>query len=86
VKYSEIIDSGISAIASEFPENVPLKRKTAVLLLLDDPFLADYLRKKYGVEKVAQLTKQVNRVKKEFRANIAYAINNKRSRWVEELA
>jgi len=86
VKYGEIIDGGISAITSEFPENVPFKRKAAVLLLLDDPFLTDYLTKKYGVEKIAQLTEQANKVKKQFRANIAYAINDKRSRWVEELA
>jgi ferrous iron transport protein B len=86
VKYGEIIDSGISHIASELPEDIRFKRKAAVLLMFDDPFFADYLTKKYGSEKIAKLTEQVNRIKKQFRANIGYTINNKRSRWVEELA
>ena len=86
VKYGEIIDSGISAIASGLPEDIRFKRKAAALLLFDDPFLADYLTKKYGSEKITKLTELVNRIKKQFRANIGHAINNKRSRWVEELA
>ncbi len=86
VKYGEIIDSGISTIASQLPENVRFKRKTAVLMLLNDPFLADYLTKKYGSENTAKLTEQVDKIKKQFRASIGHAINNKRSRWVEELA
>jgi len=75
VKYGEIIDSGISAIASGLPEDIRFKRKAAALLLFDDPFLADYLTKKYGSEKITKLTEQVNRIKKQFRANIGHAIN-----------
>jgi ferrous iron transport protein B len=86
VKYGEIIDGGISAVASELPEDVRFRRKAAVLLLLGDPFLTDYLTKKYGSEKITQLTEQVNGIKKQFRASIGHAINNKRSHWVEELA
>jgi len=86
LKYGEIIDSGISSIASGLPEDIRFKRKAAALLLFDDPFLADYLTKKYGSEKITKLTEQVNRIKKQFRANIGHAINNKRSRWVEGLA
>jgi ferrous iron transport protein B len=85
VNYGEIIENNISAIASELPEDERFKRKCAVLLLLDDPFIADHLTKQYGSEKIAQLTENVNRIKKEFRANIGQAINNKRSRWVEKL-
>ena len=86
VKYGEIIDGGISAIASELPEDVQFRRKAAVLLLLDDPFLTDYLTKKYGSEKIAPLTEQANGIKKQFRASIGHAINNKRSHWLEKLA
>jgi len=84
VKYGEIIDSGISLIASELPEEVWFRQKAAILLLLDDPFFADYLTKKYGSEKTAQLTDRANRIKKQFRANIAHAVSNKRSRWIDE--
>jgi len=86
VKYGEVIDGGISAIASELPEDIRFRRKAAVLLLLDDPFFTDYLEKRYGSEKTVQLTEQVDRIKKQFRASIGRAINNKRSHWVEDLA
>jgi len=86
VKYGEIIDSGISAIAPQLPEDVWFKRKAAILLLLNDPFLANYLTKKYGPENTAQLFQQTDKIRKQFRANIGQAINNKRARWVDELA
>jgi len=85
VKYGEIIDTGISTIASQLPEDVHFKRKTAVLLLLDDPFLADYLTKKYGTEKTTRLFQKAGEIKRQFRGNIGQAINNKRARWVDEL-
>ncbi len=85
VKYGEIIDTGISTIVSQLPEDLYFKRKVAVLLLLNDPFLTGYLTKKYGPKKIVQLTEQVNRIKKQFRANIGQAINNKRAHWVDEL-
>lgn len=86
VKYGEIIDNSILDIASHIPGDDRLKQKAAILLLLNDPFLADYLTKKYGPEKTAQLIEQVNKIKKRFRANIGHTINNKRGRWVDELA
>lgn len=85
VKYGEIIDTGISTIASLLPEQLWFKQKAAVLLLLDDPFLAEYLTKKYGTEKIAPLIQQVDKIKNRFRASIGHAVNNKRSRWLDEL-
>ena len=85
LQYGEMIDDGILAIESALPEEMSFKRKVTVLLLLADPFLTDYLREKYGQEKVAQLQKEVDKVKREFKGDFGRAINNKRSRWVEEL-
>ncbi|MHC4487579.1 MAG: ferrous iron transport protein B [Planctomycetota bacterium] len=85
LRYGEIVDDGISAIESELPEDVSFKRKVAVLLLLADPFLADYLRTEYGQEEVAQLKKEVNRVRRQFRGNFGRVLNDKRSRWVDDI-
>jgi len=84
LRYGEIIDDGISAIVSELPEKMSFKRKAAILLLLSDPFLMDYLREKYGREKVAKVQKEVNRVRRKFRGNFGRAINKRRSQWVAE--
>jgi len=84
LRYGEIIDEGILAIESKLPEEMSFKRKVATLLLLDDPFLADYLKAEYGQDKVAQLKKEVDRVRRQFKGNLGHAINNKRSGWVNK--
>ena len=86
LRYGELIDDGISAIESVLPEDVNFKRKAATLLLLDDPFLTDYLREQYGPEKIARLKEGVDRVKRQFRGHLGQALNNKRSRWVDDLS
>ncbi|MCK4790468.1 MAG: ferrous iron transport protein B, partial [Desulfobacteraceae bacterium] len=85
LRYGEIVDDGISAIESELPEDVTFKRKVAVLLLLADPFLADYLAAEYGQEKVAQLKNQVSKIRRQFRGNFGRVLNDKRSRWVDDI-
>ena len=86
VQYGEIIENGISAIESELPEDVDYRRKVAVLMLLNDPFLSDYLENAYGDEKIAQLRKQVNHVRRQFRGNLGRVINDRRSKWVNDTA
>jgi len=86
LRYGTLIDDGIAAITSELPEIMSFKRKIAILLLLNDPFLSDYLTKEYGPQKVAQLTEQVSRFKRQFNGHLGRALNNKRNRWVNELA
>jgi len=85
LRYGEIIDDGISTIESLLPANVSFKRKTAILLMLNDPFLADYLTKEHGEEKVAQLTEQVKAVRRQFNGHFGHALNNHRNRWADEL-
>jgi ferrous iron transport protein B len=53
--------------------------------MLNDPFLADYLTKEYGRQKVAQLTEQVSRVRQQFNGHFGRALNNKRSRWADDI-
>jgi len=85
LQYGSIIDNGISAIESLLPSEVRFKHKSAILLMLNDPFLADYLTKEHGEEKVAQLTEQVKAVRRQFNGHCGNALNNKRSRWVDAL-
>ncbi len=85
LRYGEIVEDGISAIEAELPEDVGFRRKVAVLLLLDDPFLADYLREEYGDVKVARLRGEVSRVRRQFRGNFGRVLNDRRSDWVDEI-
>ena len=85
VEYEEIIERGMAAIESELPEEMSFKRKVAILLLLEDPFIGDYLTEVCGQEKVTQLKQRVNGVRRQFRGNIGQAVNKRRSKWIEDL-
>jgi ferrous iron transport protein B len=86
VRYGEILEKWISTIESNLPDDVRFKRKTAKLLLLGDPFLNNHLECEYGREKIIQLSEQINRARRKFNGHFGRALNNKRNRWVEELA
>ena len=59
VSYGQIIDRGISSVASALPQQANFKRKTAILLLLDDPYLTNHLTKEYGPKETADLAEKV---------------------------
>jgi len=86
VSYGEMVDQGIETLASQLPKDLPHARKTASLLLLDDPFLGQTLTDQYGPPITARITQEINRIKDQCRGNIGHAINNKRSHWAESLA
>ncbi|MFC1675445.1 ferrous iron transport protein B [Planctomycetota bacterium] len=86
LKYGEIVDDGISTIVSHLPKEIGFKRKKAALLLLDDPFIADYLSAELGQEKAAHTKNLANDIKQQFRGNISHVLNNKRSKWVDQIA
>ncbi|MHC4396166.1 MAG: ferrous iron transport protein B [Planctomycetota bacterium] len=83
VQYSAVIEDEISTIQSQLPDDISFKRKIAVLLLLDDPFLTNYLTKQYGLENVDRLKRTVDKLRHQFRGNIGLALNNKRSQWID---
>ena len=86
VRYGDILEQGVSAIESQLPQDNGFRRKLAVLLLLDDPFLPQYLEQEYGHEKVASLKDEANKARDQFRGNVATAIHRMRNEWIEHLA
>lgn len=86
IKYGEEIENGISAVESLLPEDLKYKRKTAMLLLLNDPFLIDYLKNKYDKDKIGELQGEANKVRRHFRGSLGHFINNKRGQWIDDIA
>lgn len=82
--YGDIVEEGIIAIESKLPEDTIYKRKSAILLLEEDPFLMGYFKKKYSEKSVTRLIDAVNNVKKQFGGTIGRVANNKRAQWIEE--
>ena len=86
LQYSEIIENGISDVVSELPEKMNFKRKVAILLLLEDPFLRDYLKQEYGRDKIERLEDLAERIRRKFKVSFGLTINKRRSQWVDEIA
>jgi len=61
------------------------KHKMAALLLLDDPFLVDHLEAELGQDKTVALEELAEKVRRQFRGNIAIAMNRNRGQWIDEL-
>jgi len=85
VRYGDTIEKRISAIESRLPEDLPYKHKLSILLMMNDPFMADYLEKAYDEAKIAPIKKEVNKGRLQFGGNISRAISNRRSEWVDNI-
>ena len=85
IRYGDTIEKRISAIESRLPEDLPYKHKLSILLMMNDPFMADYLEKAYDEAKIAPIKKEVNKGRLQFGGNISRAISNRRSKWVDDI-
>jgi ferrous iron transport protein B len=85
IRYGNIIEEGISVIESDLPQDVRYKRKVSLLLLLNDPFLADYLGERYGSEAILKLREDVSNVRRHFKGSLSRMVNNKRNLWVDDI-
>ncbi len=85
IRYKDDIEKGISAVESSLPEDLPFKRKISVLLLMNDPFMADYLEKAYGKATMAPIEKEINEGRGRFKENISRVISKRRSEWVADI-
>lgn len=86
IRYGDTIEKSIGAIESRLPENVPCKRKLSILLLMNDPFIADYLEKGYDKAQIAPVKKEASKGRGQFRGNISRVINGRRSKWVDDIS
>lgn len=86
IGYGDTIQKRIGAIESRLPGDLPYKRILSILLLMNDPFIADYLEKAYDKAKIAAVKKEVSEGRGRFRGNISRAIGNRRSEWVNDIA
>jgi len=85
LRYGPTIEDCIVGIESILPADAKFKRRTAILLMLNDPFLMDYLAREHGEEKVARLAEQLNKVKRQFSGHFGIILNKRRSRWADEI-
>ena len=86
IRYGDSIEKRIAAIESRLPEDLPYKRKLAILLLVNDPFIADYLEGAYEKAKITLVEREISEGRGQFRGNITRVISNRRDEWVDDVA
>ena len=84
-QYEDKIDKMIAEIESEFPEKLKYKRKKAILLLENDPFILSELKKEIKDEKATSLEEKMNSIKEDFSGDIGRITNKKRHSWVDDI-
>ena len=84
-EYEDKINTMIAEIESEFPEKLKYKRKKAILLLENDPFIRRELKKEIEDEKITSLEDTLKRIKRDFTGDMGRIINKKRDSWVDNV-
>jgi ferrous iron transport protein B len=85
VQYGDVIEDGLLSVESRLPEDLAYKGTISLLMLIDDPFMADYLKKEYGEVTWAKLRKEIDKIKRQYRGNIGRVIINRRNRWIDDV-
>lgn len=85
ISYGNIIENGLSSIASKLSADVPYRRIISLLMLMDDPLIPHYLEETSGKSVVARLIEEAEYIRGHFRGSIHRVINNCRGRWVDDI-
>lgn len=86
VTYGEIIEDEITALKSIMPGDIKYKRKLAVLMLLDDPFLKDYLKEIYGEAAISPMMEKAKDFRRGLSGRITRIVNRKKNQWVDGIS
>nr|WCC90965.1 magnetosome protein Mad17-2 [Desulfobacteraceae bacterium] len=85
-QYGNIIEAGITKIIKQLPEDLHHSRKIAELLLMNDPYILNFLTNKFNTIDIQSINDSVKNTQKCFPGNMNRVINNRRSQWVDDIA
>jgi ferrous iron transport protein B len=84
--YGFRVEDEVVGLAAEMPLEMRFRHKIASLLLLSDPYLEKFLEKKLGKSQASSLMDIAGRARRRLNKNIRALIEDKRSRWADEIA
>ncbi len=85
IQYGDAIEKGIAIVEADLPGSIPYRRKVSALLLMDDPFVEDFVEGRGGKEEIGPVRREVNEIRERFQGNIGLAISRRRSEWVDNI-
>ncbi|VEN73975.1 Magnetosome protein involved in iron transport into the magnetosomes Mad17-2 [Candidatus Desulfarcum epimagneticum] len=83
--YGNLIEDAIASICEEFPPDLDFKRKRAILLLRNDPYLHRRMEDQLGKKIMDKVAENVKTARNHYKGNISWQIINRRALWVDEL-
>ena len=86
IGYGDLIENGINAIEARLRKDFPYKRTASLMILRKDPFILENMRERHGELEIAGLEKELKEITGRFRGNIKHFINNRRNRWIDDIA
>ncbi|HIJ35655.1 MAG TPA: ferrous iron transport protein B [Deltaproteobacteria bacterium] len=83
IEYGDALEEGISTIEAGIPTTIPYRRKAASLLLMNDPFVENFLEGRSDTEELGPIKRKAAEIRERYPGNIGMAISRKRSEWVD---
>jgi len=83
IRFGDMLEAALSSIEPLLPDNLRYKRKMALLMLLKDQHLEQYLGNVADKEVLRKINDTVNEVIQRFQGNPAKLISYTYSRWVD---
>lgn len=83
IRLGDIMESSINTIESILPENMAFKRETALLYLLNDHHIENYVVNSAGQETSARIEQKVEEITNKYKWNPSRLINYAYIRWID---
>jgi len=86
IDYGRGMERAIDEVEDKLPKAAEYRRKLSVLLLLKDPYLMDYIRKRYNNDFDKALSLAISRITQHYKGSLSKFINRKKGDWVNSIA
>lgn len=86
VSYGAAVENNITSLVSALPAGLAFKRKIALLLLRQDPFLTEYLEKNYGKEEVMAVLQTLRQIQRKEKDTTSRVISEQYGNWVDTVS
>lgn len=83
--YAQDVEAQIECVINTLNDESFYRRKIAILLLMNDPFILQYLKKSYSEDEINKVTQEIKNVKLRFTGNIGRAMSGSQSRLVDDI-
>ncbi|MBF0473515.1 MAG: ferrous iron transport protein B [Nitrospirae bacterium] len=84
-KYAHDVEGQIESVINTLHDESFYRRKIAILLLMDDPFILKYLKKSYSQDEINGIAQEIKNVKLRFTGNLGRAMIGHQSRLVDDI-